>query len=56
MSIQNPRNENVNEDSAESIDVSYQEWGNGKIVSHWDEGSWIMYDPEADTVDLSDMR
>lgn len=38
------------------VEVSHEEWGDGRVVSHWSEGGWVMYDPEDDTVSLDEMR
>lgn len=33
-----------------------EEWGDGSVVYHESEGTWIMYDPEDDIVDREDWR
>lgn len=36
---------------------SLDEWGNGRVVYTWgDEGKWIMYDPDSDTIDISNWQ
>jgi len=38
----------------QEVQFTHEEWGDNKIVSHWGEEKWIMYDPESDTATLED--
>lgn len=39
------------------VEPTFEEWGDGRVVAHFgDEGEWIMFDPETDTVDVTNHR
>lgn len=38
------------------VEVSFENWGDNMLVSHWGDKQWIMFNTEEDVVELDEWR